>query len=266
MHLVLVDSFSGWFELDLLPDMRSVTVIAKLKRHFAVYGIPQMLMTDYAQQFVYSEFTDFACAWDFKHIRSSPHYPQSNGLAERVVRSAKHLLEKGHREHSDIQAALLHLHNIPHAGLPSPAQLLLSRNTRTFLPELKDRMTPSVCRGIKAVLTRRSKESKAYYDRNAHTLPPLQQGQIIRMQTALGFDKLAVVQGPASRPNSYVVTSQGRQYTRNRRLLLHVQKPAPAEGAEDDYRPLPIAIPTHIIRTISLRRDTIKHNRTRYNQ
>lgn len=96
------------------------------------------------------------------------------------------------------------------ADLPSPAQLFLSRCIRTFLPELKNRMTPSVCRGIKAVLTKRRKESKAYYKCNAHTLPPLQQGQ-----TAQDLDKLPIIQSPASHHNSYVVTSQGRQYIRN---------------------------------------------------
>lgn len=115
MHLVLVDSFSGWFELDHLPDMRSVTVIAKLKRHFAVHGTPQTLLTDNARQFVCSDFSDFARAWDFEHIQSSPRYPQSNGLAERAVRSAKHLLEKCYRERNDIQAALLHLRNLSRA-------------------------------------------------------------------------------------------------------------------------------------------------------
>ncbi len=93
------------------------------------------------------------------------------------------------------------------------------------------------------MLTRRRQDSKAYYDRKAHTLPPLQQGQTVRMQTARGFEKLSVVQGLASQPNSYVVASQGRQYTRNRRLLLHVQKPAPMECAEEDYSPLSPASP-----------------------
>lgn len=161
-------------------------------------------MTDNAQQFVCSIFSDFAHAWEFERIRSSPHYPQSNGLAGHAVQSAKHLLEKSYRKRSDIQAALLHLRNLSRADLPSPAQLLFSRHTRTFLPELKDRLKPSVCPDVKAVLTRR-KESKAYYDRKAHTLSPLQQGQTVRMQTAQGFDKLAVVQGLAAQPNSYVV-------------------------------------------------------------
>lgn len=59
-HLVHVDSLSGWFELDYLPGMKSITVIAKLKRHFAVHGIPYTLMTDNATQSVCKEFADFA--------------------------------------------------------------------------------------------------------------------------------------------------------------------------------------------------------------
>ncbi len=46
IHLVLVDSFSEWFELDYLSDMRSNTVIAKLKINVSVHGIPHTPMTD----------------------------------------------------------------------------------------------------------------------------------------------------------------------------------------------------------------------------
>ncbi len=75
MHLVLVDSFSGWFELDHLPDMRSVTVIAKLKRHFAVHGIPQTLLTDNARQFVCSDFSDFCTCMGFRAHSEQPSLP-----------------------------------------------------------------------------------------------------------------------------------------------------------------------------------------------
>ncbi len=121
-HLVLVNSFSGWFELDYLSDMRSNTVIAKLKINFSVHGIPHTLMTDNATQFVCKDFADFAHTWDFKHVHSSAHYRQSNGLAERAVRSAKHLLEKCYREHTDIRATLLHVRNLLRDCLPSSAQ------------------------------------------------------------------------------------------------------------------------------------------------
>ena len=41
-YLVLVDSYSGWFEIDRLSSLSSLTV-NKLKRHFSVHGIPQKL-------------------------------------------------------------------------------------------------------------------------------------------------------------------------------------------------------------------------------
>ncbi len=90
-HLVLVDSYSGWFEIDQLPNMTSATIITRLKRHFSTHGAPQQIMTDNAAYFTSREFQEFARIWDFCHVTSSPRYPQSNGLAERAVCSAKHL-------------------------------------------------------------------------------------------------------------------------------------------------------------------------------
>ena len=159
MHLVLVDSYSGWFELDYLPNMTSNTVIVMLKRHFATHGVPHTLMTDNGTQFTGRDFADFSQAWDFKHIRSSPYYPQSNGLAERAVRSAKHLLEKCHRDGTDIQAAILHT-CIPRDGLPSSAQRLMSRQTRTFLPATTDMLRPAVQVNVAAAITKHRMRGK----------------------------------------------------------------------------------------------------------
>lgn len=216
MHLVLVDSYSGWFELDYLPNMTSNTVIAKLKQHFATHGVPHTLMTDNGTQFTGRDFANFSQAWDFKHIRSSPYYPQSNGLAERAVRSAKHLLEKCHRDGTDIQAAILHTRNIPRDGLPSSAQRLMSRHTRTFLPATTDMLRPTIQVHMAAAITKHRTRGKVYHDRNAHRLPALKPGQTVRVQTERGFDHVARVEGPAQQPNSYVIASQGKSYIRNR--------------------------------------------------
>ncbi len=71
-HLVLVDSYFGWFEIDQLPNMTSATIITRLKRHFFTHGAPQLLMTDNATYFPSREFQEFARIWDFCHITSSP--------------------------------------------------------------------------------------------------------------------------------------------------------------------------------------------------
>ncbi len=172
-----MDSFSGWFELDYLSDIRSNTVIAKLKKHFSVHGIPHTLMTDNATQFVCKDLADFAHTSDFKHVHSSPHYAQSNGLAERAVRSAKHLLEKCYCDHTDIRAALFHVRNLPRDGLPSPAQCLFSRQILTFLPVTKPILHPVIHTGMKETITKQRMRGKDYYDRNAHQLLAIKQGK-----------------------------------------------------------------------------------------
>ena len=56
----MVHSYSGWFEIDTLRDLSSKIVIKKMKRHFAVHGIPESLLTDNGTQFVSKEFQLFA--------------------------------------------------------------------------------------------------------------------------------------------------------------------------------------------------------------
>ena len=137
-YLVIVDAYSGWFETDTLHDMSFKTVIKKMKRHFAVHGIPELLMTDNGSQFVSREFHLFAKEWGLKQVTSSPTYPQSNGLAENAVKQAKKLLEKSKRDGSDPMLSLLNLRNTPKdSNLGSPAQRLMSRRTRTVVPTSK---------------------------------------------------------------------------------------------------------------------------------
>lgn len=94
-------------------------------------------------------------------------------------------------------------------------------------------LQPSIHTDVHSVISKQRIRGKVYYDRNAHQLPALKSGQTVRMQTARGFDRLAFVNGPAPQPNSYVVTSHGAKYVRNRRHLLHVPEPPPNDQEED---------------------------------
>lgn len=94
-------------------------------------------------------------------------------------------------------------------------------------------LQPVVHTNVKDIITKQRLRGKDYYDRNAHHLPALKPGQTVRMQTAHGFDRLAVVNSPAQQPNSYVVTSQGVKYIRNRQHLLHVSESPPADFEDD---------------------------------
>ena len=59
-YLVMSDYFSDFFELDHLRSTTSVSVIRKLKAHFARHCIPEQLVTDNGPQFSSSDFLKFS--------------------------------------------------------------------------------------------------------------------------------------------------------------------------------------------------------------
>ena len=233
-YLVAVDSYSGWFEMDPLKDTTSRTIIQKLKYHFAAHGVPAKLISDNASYFVSREFQSFSNEWNFVHVTSSPNFPQSNGLAENGVKQAKRLLEKSKKDSSDVYMGLLNLRNIPKESLPSPAQRLLGRRTRTPLHVSKALLKPVVVstQQVSRQLRKCRLTQKRYYDKTARPLKPLKINQTVRMQTDKGHDRLAVVKNSLNMPRSYTVVADGREYRRNRRHLLPVNEPSPIVGQE----------------------------------
>ena len=51
-------------------------------------------MSDNGPQFSAQEFARFAREWGVSHVKSSPTYRQSNGLAKKAVHTAEQLLKK----------------------------------------------------------------------------------------------------------------------------------------------------------------------------
>lgn len=134
-----------------MPDTSACSVIQFLKEQFSRHGIPDCFVTDNGSQIVSREFIQivsrefiqFAMDWEFKHVTSSPHYPRSNGKAESAVKAAKNLLKKAIKDNSDPWLALLDNRNTPTEEMrSSPAQRLMSRNTRTLLPAAASPATP----------------------------------------------------------------------------------------------------------------------------
>ncbi|GFR76283.1 Pol polyprotein [Elysia marginata] len=93
-YLVQEDYCSRYLEIMYLPSSSSHTVICKLKCCFARYGILESVVSDNARQFTSLEFEQFSREWNFKHITSSARFPQSNGFAERAVKTAKEILNQ----------------------------------------------------------------------------------------------------------------------------------------------------------------------------
>ena len=121
--LVLVDYYS---RVDHLSETTSEKIIECCKCQFARPGIPDTFVSDSGPQFSSYKFRRFSENYQFKHHTSSPHYPQSNGKAEKGVQTVKNLLRKSMSEQKDFQLALLEFRNTPtNDTLGSPPQRLI---------------------------------------------------------------------------------------------------------------------------------------------
>lgn len=143
-YLIIEDYFSRWLEIILLENKTCEAVIYALKAIFGRLGIPDEVIAD-NMLFGNYKFEVFSKLWVFKITTSSPHYLQSNGLAEQGVGIAKDMLKKSKHTGIDIQLFLLEYRNAPITGLSySPAQLLQSRELKSTQIVRKQNLKPKV--------------------------------------------------------------------------------------------------------------------------
>ena len=79
--------------------MKSSTVINHIKSIFSRHGIARDVRSDNGGCYASAEFKDFAKAFGFKHVTSSPYMSISNGQAEIYVKIVKGILNKAKSEH-----------------------------------------------------------------------------------------------------------------------------------------------------------------------
>ena len=117
---------------------------------------------------------EFTKLYDFVHVTSSPHFPQSNGHAERAVQTVKRLLN----ELKDPYMSLLSYRTTPlHWCNLIPAELLMGRKLRTNLPQIQELLKPSwpYLETFREQNDEFKIKQKRYYDRyhRVHSLPPI---------------------------------------------------------------------------------------------
>ena len=123
-YLLVVDYYSRYPEITKLSSTTSESVIKALRSIFSRLGIPKVLISDNGPQYASEVMNDFAKSYGFDHITSSPHYPQGNALAERIVKTIKGLLKKSDNHY----LALLAYRATPFLWCGySPGELLMSR-------------------------------------------------------------------------------------------------------------------------------------------
>ena len=137
-YLVYADRLTGWICLAKVGrTASSPDVIRHIRRWFPDVGVPKSLCTDGGPQFASRKFADFCKKWQVTHIKSTPHYPQSNGHAEAAVKAMKQLIFKttknGDLDVDSFQRGLLEWRNTPRASGDSPAEALYGRSLDSFV-------------------------------------------------------------------------------------------------------------------------------------
>ena len=182
---LVVDAYSGWLEVRVVPSTASLPAIKVLRSLFATHGIPEVIASDNGTGFTSEEFQSFCRANAIRQTLIAPFHPSSNGRAEQTVRSTKTTLKKLFDEsptssvdwHVALNRFLIQQHVTPHStDGDSPAELLMGRKLRTVLDAIRpDRLTrpharvPNIASANKSAtpsLVRNYSEGNAVFTRN----------------------------------------------------------------------------------------------------
>ena len=221
-YLLMIDYYSRWIEVRPLKRLDTKGTTDAMSSIFAVHGVPDIVVSDNGPQYASKEFKAFATNYGFTHVTSSPMYPQSNGEAERAVRTVKNILKKN----DDPYMGLMAYRSTPLQNGASPCQLLMGREIRTTLPRISAGSVPA---NIREREERYRRQQAVTFNRRhrATELPTLNEGEtvLIRDQNRRG----QVIEQNTS-PRSYVVqTDQGSTIRRNRGSLIALPSPQPTQ-------------------------------------
>ncbi|XP_064479154.1 uncharacterized protein LOC135392369 [Ornithodoros turicata] len=223
---MVMDCYSRYPEVLTLRSTTAQVVTEVLKGLFEQHWIPQQVRSDNGPPFSSRDFAAFALSYGFDRVTSSPHYAQSNGEVDRMIRTVKDLLRKT----KDPHLALLNYRDTPGVAGFSPAQSLMGRRLRTRFPKAENQLRPQWPKREAVASRDEPYKRKKAQDFNRHhqarELPSLRTGQQVWVRPE---QVLATVLSPAQRPRSFVVeTERGAILQRNRRHLVPFLRKLPA--------------------------------------
>lgn len=249
-YILIADAYSGFFDFKELSNISSSMVIKCLKSWFSTFGIPDIVQSDGGKQYTSEEFKTFCTEWSFDHRISSPHFPRSNGLAERYVQEAKNLMKKCLQDGTDIQLALLHHRNTPRLDLGSPCQRLMNRRTKTLLPTNEKLLLPKIIRKVTKSLRTLKEKEKKQADKGKREIKTYKTGEDVLLRLEHNNWTPAMIVTPAEKPRSYIVETKDAGCKRYRRNAWHIKPDKSMHDADDKHiqssTPTPsIVMPSH---------------------
>ena len=207
--LVVVDYFSKYLIVRKIPNSTSSAVIKELGMIFSEFGKPQIFRSDNGPCYSSQEFKFFMQNWLVEHRTSSSHYPQSNGLAESMVKVSKNLIEKAIRQELPWNQLLLDYRCTPISSeIPSPAEILFGRKLRSSISILPSQVMNDRISKQRELIAK--KEGKFYTNvkdfQDRIKALPFEAGQNVWLQNSDSRKyEEAVIREKCREPNSYMV-------------------------------------------------------------
>jgi transposase InsO family protein len=226
--LIQVDAFSGWPHVVYFPvaHISAKKVINAARELFINVGVPVKYWSDGGPQFPSAVFKQFLKEWGVTLGLSSPHFPQSNGVAEAGVKFMKKAgsFTSGSFDVNKFGQSLLLFRNTAISGGRSPTQIVFNRPMRNCLPAYR-RLFAVEWQKDADVLEKRARRAKElrteHFNRRAHPLPPLQVGNAVLIQHPISkcWSTPGVITEVGLNRDYLVKTAAGRVFRRNRRFL-----------------------------------------------
>ena len=226
-----------------IANSASSAVIKELGMIFSEFGKPQVFRSDNGPCYMSQEFRSFMQNWSIKHRTSSPHYPQSNGLAESMVKVSKNLIEKAVLQDLPWNQLLLDYRCTPISSeISSPAEILFGRKLQSSISILPSQvMNDRICKQRELLAKEEGKfytNTQDFQDR-INSLP-FKAGQNVWLQNSDSRKYEAAVIDLCEKcrePNCYMVEipATGQCFRRNSNFI----KPRQSEENSNSTHPQP---------------------------
>jgi len=213
--LVLVDRYSGYIWTKQMQSTTTRAVTNALSHWFCMFGRPKSVRTDGGPQFR-SEFSKWCDDKNISHELASAYNPNSNGLAEAAVKTAKYLVEKCKETKQDFNEALLESRCTPRADGISPAEAMFGRRLRSAVPRVD-------CSPGDKLQRIRAQQQKVRHDQTARNarMDVLRKGDKVQIQnpTTGRWEDGGVISGIRESGKSYHVQFGDWAVVRSRKFL-----------------------------------------------
>ena len=276
--LIIIDSFSKWCMIVPCFSTSTVEVIHSLDRWINQFGCPKTIVSDQGTCFTSGAFQEYLHSMGTQHILSSSNHPQSNGQAERQVKTVKEALSKYmlsmvHPEdwENAVEQIMFDYNTTTHSVTEkTPFELLYGKKARTSFDQLigsEPRLSTlaerksNILRWRRVVsdrIDRRHATNSHQFNRRKREPDDLHVGDIVYLAVRnvqnLGPKSIGPFHVRKRCRNNVFQLSNGRHYHRNRLSLQStatenrpprqlINYPSPTSASPLDQRPAASTLP-----------------------